>query len=73
MTPLRSGPLGGDQQIGALITRGEIDLLVFYDPLAAHPHGDDVRALIRLAVLDNTPLALNEATADAALAGLSLN
>lgn len=72
VTALRSGPLGGDQQIGAMVTRGEIDLLVFfYDPLAAHPHGDDVRALIRLAALANIPLALNSATADALIAALT--
>ncbi|WP_327232725.1 methylglyoxal synthase [Streptomyces sp. NBC_01317] len=66
VTPLRSGPLGGDQQIGALVTSGDIDLLIFfYDPLSAHPHGDDVRALIRLATLANIPIALNSATADA--------
>lgn len=66
IAPLRSGPLGGDQQIGSLITQGQIDLLVFFfDPLASHPHGDDVRALIRLAVLGNVRLALNAASADA--------
>ncbi|MFI5618037.1 methylglyoxal synthase [Streptomyces sp. NPDC051567] len=69
--PLRSGPLGGDQQIGALVTSGDIDLLIFfYDPLSAHPHGDDVRALIRLAALANIPIALNAATADALIASV---
>ncbi len=69
VTALRSGPLGGDQQIGALVTQGEIDLLVFFwDPLSSHPHGDDVRALIRLSVLANIKVALNAATADAMLA-----
>lgn len=65
VTALRSGPLGGDQQIGAHIAEGEIDLLVFFwDPLGAHPHGDDVRALIRLATLANVAIACNKATAD---------
>ncbi|EST26631.1 methylglyoxal synthase [Streptomyces roseochromogenus] len=72
VTALRSGPLGGDQQIGALVTRGEIDLLVFFfDPLSSHPHGDDVRALIRLAVLANIPVALNAASADAMILALT--
>ncbi|MCY0931830.1 methylglyoxal synthase [Streptomyces sp. H27-H1] len=65
VTALRSGPLGGDQQIGALVTQGEINLLIFFtDPLSSHPHGDDIRALTRLATLANIPIALNSATAD---------
>jgi methylglyoxal synthase len=69
---LRSGPLGGDQQIGALITQGQIDLLVFFwDPLSSHPHGDDVRALIRLSVLANIRVALNATSADAMIATLA--
>ncbi|GGZ93449.1 methylglyoxal synthase [Streptomyces subrutilus] len=73
VTPLRSGPLGGDQQIGALVTSGDIGLLIFfYDPLSAHPHGDDVRALIRLAALANIPIALNSATADALITSAAL-
>ena len=72
ITRLKSGPLGGDQQLGAMIAEQRIDALVFFvDALSPHPHDVDVKALIRMATLANILFACNEATADAVVDALS--
>lgn len=68
---LLSGPFGGDAQLGAKIAEGSLDGLVFFiDPMTAVPHDVDVKSLLRLAILYDTPLAVNEASANAVLANL---
>jgi len=69
LTRLKSGPLGGDQQIGALIAEGRVKGLIFFvDPLTPMPHDVDVKALTRLAALYDIPMALNQATANLLIA-----
>jgi methylglyoxal synthase len=73
LTKFKSGPLGGDQQIGARIVDGLVDLVVFFwDPLSPHPHDVDVRALLRIAVVYDIPIACNTASADMMIQSLPL-
>lgn len=73
ITRLKSGPKGGDAQLGAMIAEDRLDALVFFvDPLSALPHDVDVKSLLRLAILYDTSLAVNKTTADAVLAQFEL-
>ena len=73
VTRFKSGPLGGDQQIGAKIAEGAMDAVIFFwDPLSPHPHDVDVKALLRIAALYDIPMACNPATANLLIRGFQL-